>query len=123
MKLFLKFNWACCHQIFLLAILFSFNPAATAADLFNGKDLTGWRKPTGVWMAAKSVSLDPTNSDMFLLTPGEGILANGAKGNSVNLISVPEFGDVEAHVEFWIPKHSNSGVYLMGRYEIQIYDS
>jgi hypothetical protein len=30
---------------------------------------------------------------------------------------------VEVHVEFCIPKHSNSGVYLMGRYEVQIYDS
>jgi hypothetical protein len=40
----------------------------------------------------------------------------------VNLVSVAEFGDIQAHVEFWIPKHSNSGVYLMGRYEIQIYD-
>jgi hypothetical protein len=30
---------------------------------------------------------------------------------------------MEAHVEFCITRHSNSGVYLMGRYEIQVYDS
>src|SRR6266480_2303132 len=97
--------------------------ASPAVDLFNGKDLAGWRKPTGDWMAAKSVALDPANPEKFLVTPGKGILLNGEKGHSVNLISEPEFGDMEAHVEFWIPKHSNSGVYLMGRYEIQIYDS
>jgi hypothetical protein len=94
-----------------------------AVDLFNGKDLAGWRKPTGDWMAAKSVSLDPADPEKFLVTPGKGILANGEKGHSVNLISEPEFGDIQAHIEFWIPEHSNSGVYLMGRYEIQIYDS
>ena len=30
---------------------------------------------------------------------------------------------MEAHVEFCLARHSNSGVYLMGRYEVQIYDS
>jgi len=93
-----------------------------ADELFNGKDLAGWRKPTGDWLAAKAVSLDPTNVEKFVIAPGEGILVNGAKGKSVNLISATEFADVEVHVEFCIPKNSNSGVYLMGRYEIQIYD-
>jgi hypothetical protein len=93
-----------------------------AEDLFNGKDVTGWRKPTGTWMAAKDVAMDSADPEKFIVTAGEGILVNGAKGQSVNLVSVSEFADVEAHIEFWIPKHSNSGVYLMGRYEIQIYD-
>jgi len=39
------------------------------------------------------------------------------------LVTAEEFGDVEAHVEFCIPSKSNSGVYFMGRYEIQVYDS
>src|SRR6266850_1887344 len=111
-------------SFFLAALFLALAPTASpAVDLFNGNDLAGWRKPAGDWMAAKSVSLDPANPDNFLVTPGEGILVNGKKGKSVNLISEPEFGDMEAHIEFWIPKHSNSGVYLMGRYEIQIYDS
>jgi hypothetical protein len=38
-------------------------------------------------------------------------------------ISKDAFGDCEAHVEFLLSRDSNSGVYLMGRYEIQIYDS
>ncbi|MEY2429875.1 MAG: hypothetical protein QOJ40_2760 [Verrucomicrobiota bacterium] len=112
------------RRLFLLALVLGLVPTASpAVDLFNGKDLAGWRKPAGEWMAAKSVSLDPTDPEKFLVTPGKGILLNGEKAKSVNLISEPEFADIEAHVEFWIPKHSNSGVYLMGRYEIQIYDS
>jgi hypothetical protein len=96
--------------------------ATQAEELFNAKDLTSWRKPVGEWTAAKDVAMDTTDPEKFKLTPGEGILVNGAKGKTVNLATEAEFGDIEAHVEFWIPKHSNSGVYVMGRYEIQIYD-
>ena len=96
--------------------------ACRAGDLFNGKDLTGWRKPIGEWMAAKDVAMDSSDPEKFKLTPGEGMLANGSKGKTVNLATQAEFGDIEAHIEFWIPNHSNSGVYVMGRYEIQIYD-
>ncbi len=34
-----------------------------------------------------------------------------------------EHGDIEAHIEFMVPKGSNSGVYFQGRYEIQVFDS
>jgi hypothetical protein len=89
----------------------------------NLSSLEAWRKPTGEWMTAKAVSLEATNAERLAITPGKGIIVNGPKGKSVDLISQEEFGDIEAHVEFCIPKHSNSGVYLMGRYEIQVYDS
>jgi hypothetical protein len=48
---------------------------------------------------------------------------NGAKGKTEDLHTAKEFGDVEIHVEFMVPKGSNSGVYLMARYEIQVMDS
>ncbi len=54
--------------------------AAEPEALFNGKDLTGWRKPTGDWMAAKAVSLDPADQTKFVITPGEGVLVNGPGG-------------------------------------------
>jgi hypothetical protein len=34
-----------------------------------------------------------------------------------------QFGDIELHLEFLIPKGANSGVKFHGHYEIQIYDS
>jgi hypothetical protein len=40
-----------------------------------------------------------------------------------HLFSVREYGDVSLHIEFKIPKNSNSGVYLEGRYEVQSFDS
>ncbi|MEM6916045.1 MAG: DUF1080 domain-containing protein, partial [Verrucomicrobiota bacterium] len=54
---------------------------------------------------------------------GEGILYNGKEGKTSNMRTVESFGDVELYAEFMIPKSSNSGIYFMERYEIQILDS
>src|SRR6185437_13218787 len=100
--------------------------AADEADwqeLFNGKNLAGWRDGAGHWLAAKAVSPDPRNERLFKVEPGAGVLVNGPEGKEHNLISEAEFGDIEAHIEFNLPKGSNSGVYLQGRYEIQMLDS
>jgi hypothetical protein len=74
-------------------------------------------------MAAKKVALDPADPAKLAITPGEGVMVNGPQGRTGNLFTQAEFGDVEAHLEFCLPKHSNSGVYFMGRYEVQVYDS
>ncbi|HEY0455498.1 MAG TPA: DUF1080 domain-containing protein [Verrucomicrobiae bacterium] len=109
--------------------IFVFSGSGRAAEsdptikLFTGTDLSGWRKPVGDWMAVKSVSLNETNKKAFSMAAGEGVLLNGPKGKSVNLLTQMEHGDLEAHVEFVVPKDSNSGVYFQGRYEIQILDS
>jgi len=92
-------------------------------SLFNGKDLTGWRRPVGEWFAVGSVSLNGSDPKKLTFTPGAGVLLNGRNGPTSDLITEAEYGDVELHVEFCLPKQSNSGVYLMGRYEVQIYDS
>jgi CubicO group peptidase (beta-lactamase class C family) len=109
--------------IFLVLTTATVLAADGPQPLFNGKDLAGWRAPTGTWQVGGFVALDPSHPEHLLLLPGEGVLVNNPKGSTVSLTTVPEFGDVELHVEFCIPKRSNSGVYVMGRYEIQIYDS
>jgi hypothetical protein len=93
------------------------------AEVTYGNDLTGWRPPTGEWTSAQSVALEPTNAEKFVIAPGRGLIVNGPKGRAVNLVTTQEFGDLELHVEFCLTRRSNSGVYLMGRYEVQIYDS
>jgi hypothetical protein len=108
--------------VLALASAFTFGADRTQR-LFDGKDLAGWRTPTGTWSVVKEVSLDPADPKQFVLVPGEGVIVNSAASHTVDLITQAEFGDMEVHVEFCIAKHSNSGVYLMGRYEMQIYDS
>jgi hypothetical protein len=53
--------------------------------------------------------------------PGDRII-NGAS-RTANLVTTDKFGDCELYVEFMVPQGSNSGVYLHGLYEIQIFDS
>lgn len=91
--------------------------------LFNGTSLVGWRDPTGEWQAVGQVELDPADATRFQSQTGTSVLTNGREGKTVNLVSAPEFGDCEAHIEFCVPKGSNSGVYFQGRYEIQVLDS
>jgi hypothetical protein len=86
-------------------------------ELFNGKDLSGW-------------NFAPPGPDMFpppkvdtkdhWLVRG-GLLANDNPG--INLVSERKFADFKLHAEFRYPKGSNSGIYLRGRYEIQIEDN
>lgn len=91
--------------------------------LFRGEDLAGWRKPTGAWEVVGGVELDPNHPRRFRPLAGHGIVWNGLEGRTVHLVSEVEFGDAEIHVEFCLARRSNSGVYVMGRYEVQIYDS
>ncbi len=91
--------------------------------LFDGKDLKGWRTPTADWLVAHAVKPDPANPKVFAIEAGQDVLVNGPNGRTSNLVSIHEHGDVQAHVEFCVPKDSNSGVYFMGRYEVQVFDS
>ena len=95
-----------------------------AAEPFNGKDLSGW-KPKGAaekskWKVGKA-SLDPADPKKLAVAEG-GELVNAA-GGGVDLYSEAKFGDAVIEVELMVPKGSNSGVYVMGEYEIQVLDS
>jgi hypothetical protein len=72
--------------------------------LFNGKDLSGW---TMTKSTASTVWHVESNT---LISPGEG----------PELINNSKFEDFQLHVEFNCGPNSNSGIYLRGRYEVQI---
>ncbi|HSB16035.1 MAG TPA: DUF1080 domain-containing protein [Bryobacteraceae bacterium] len=95
--------------------------------LFNGPVLQGWHGQDGKpheWMTTRGVRMDrygPTRLSP-VPTPGDRLI-NGPQGRTVNLVTDEKFGDVELYLEFMIPKGSNSGVYLQGLYEVQVFDS
>lgn len=100
---------------------------ATQQPLFNGGDLTGWEPVIGShtdpnsWTPAGAVAMDPGEDEkLFRIEPGTGILVNGPTGRTSNLRTVKEYGDIELHAEFLCPRDANSGIYLMGMYELQI---
>jgi len=76
-------------------------------ELFNGQDLTGWiprnPKARNGWFAYKGALYNhPPSTDIY---------------------TARRFNDFELHVEFLVPPGGNSGVYLRGRYEVQVLDS
>jgi len=89
----------------------------------TGADATVWQPPTGEWRIVGEVSINPRNTKLLTTRPGAGIIINGRMGDTVPLVTKQEFADVRAHIEFMIPRGSNSGVYFQGRYELQIFDS
>lgn len=91
--------------------------------LAEAKGQKTWEKMEDEWRVAGGVELDRKNPRRLLARPGQGILVNSPKGRAHNLVTKQKFSDVEVQVEFFIPKGSNSGVKLMGLYEIQIFDS
>jgi 3-keto-disaccharide hydrolase len=73
-------------------------------ELFNHHDLAGWR------------GLIPNLPLGWSVT--EGAMANLAGAN--NLVSEQTFWNFKLHVEYRVGQHSNSGIGLRGRYEVQI---
>ncbi|HEX2037241.1 MAG TPA: DUF1080 domain-containing protein [Chloroflexota bacterium] len=93
-------------------------------ELFNGQNLDGWTaRKEHRWRVAGGVRLHPESERRFQIEPGTGIFLNGDEGRTEDLHTVMEHGSCELYLEFCVPAGSNSGVYLMGQYEIQILDS
>lgn len=76
----------------------------TPINLFNGKDLSGWKA---------------LGKNQWIVK--DGVLTSPQSG--ANLISDQKFNDFKLLAEFRYQKGSNSGLYLRGRYEVQIEDS
>lgn len=93
-------------------------------DLFNGRDLEGWAaRGEHTWRVVGGARLDPEEPKRFVAEPGQGVLLNSEAARTRDLFTRLEHGSCELHVEFCVPRDSNSGVYLQGNYEIQILDS
>jgi len=94
--------------------------------LLNGRDLAGWHaEGASEWFTAKSVVWKRIFSPLRLTAkaaPGDRIV-NGKEGKTAHLITDERFGNFELYLEFLLAKGSNSGVFLHGLYEVQIFDS
>jgi hypothetical protein len=75
-------------------------------ELFNGKDLSGW------------TARPPGSKHGWVVR--DGLLVNAVPGK--DLMTEQKFTDFKVHAEYRYPRGSNSGLYLRGRYEVQIED-
>ena len=104
---------------------------AVGAPNLIGKDFTGWKlkvEKNSLWKVAGDVKMSDKNNKELEPTGEPGatpLLVNDLKvgQHGTDVYTDKDFGDCEVHVELLVPKGSNSGVYLMGRYEVQVLDS
>jgi hypothetical protein len=96
--------------------------------LIHARTLDGWKyehPEKGKWSSARGILWDSTRNPEELTAvggPGDRI-SNGPRGGSSNIFTTQKFTDIELYLEFLIPAKSNSGVYLHGLYEVQVFDS
>lgn len=134
-------------------LLTAFTAKAQSSQLtpFPLNDLSAFRSQAGNWQIVGEVSMDPhvdvhppeappaqvpkkgkkSKAEPVSTTPpavtyqaGTGVLLNlNDDKRKDQLITTLEHGDIELEFEVMLPKGSNSGIYLQGRYEVQLFDS
>jgi hypothetical protein len=101
---------------------------AAVIEPFNGKDLTGWKlrgpEAKSGWKVGKA-ALDAAEPKHLVCNEGGNEMVNVVKGHGqgVDIFSEAKWGDVHLELEVMVAKESNSGIYLMGEYEVQVLDS
>jgi hypothetical protein len=101
-----------------------------AVLLFNGKDLNDWQVKAesgkGKWEVG-TAKMSAENPKMLVNVnkggTGEMINLAAKHGDSIDIFSEKKFGDCRIELQVMVPKGSNSGIYVMGEYEIQVLDS
>jgi hypothetical protein len=100
-----------------------------AVTPFNGKNLEGWKlkgdnKAKSKWTVGTATMNGESPRELAVrdAKAGEGELIN-AKNGGVDIYTEEKWGDATIELELMVPQRSNSGVYVMGEYEIQVLDS
>jgi hypothetical protein len=88
-------------------------------------DLSFFQTPGSTWKLASDVRGDITRKAVLTTTAGTGVLVNLTDFNNPghDLVSNMKHGDMDLELDYMMANGSNSGIYLQGRYEIQLLDS
>jgi hypothetical protein len=105
------------------------DPPEGFTALFNGKDLTGWQGlvdlPTRAKLNAEQLKEAQKSADEKYLphwtVSKDGILEYDGKGN--NLQTAKDYGNFELYLDWKIGPKGDSGIYLRGNPQVQIWDS
>jgi hypothetical protein len=115
-------------NLFIAALLLTV--PVTADEPFNGRDTSNWEakkeaKGSNRWVVGVP-SLDPANpKKLAVAAGGEAMINNvGSHGEGWDIYTKEKWGGkFRLEVELMVPQGSNSGVYVMGEYEVQVLDS
>jgi len=116
-------RWTAAILTTFCATIASVITAADSLSLIGDQGLQIWKQPTAEWLVTGDAKLNTENPKLLIPVAGTGVLINDVDGRTKNLVSEQEFGDAQIYVEWMVGTGSNSGVYVMGRYEVQVFDS
>lgn len=106
---------------------FSVLSLAVQGQTVSFNDLSAFKNPSSNWSIVGDAAADLNQNNVMTTTAGKGVLVcqhpRGKYGREFDLFTNFEHGDADLEVEFMMAKGSNSGIYLQGRYEIQLFDS
>ncbi|CAH0997425.1 hypothetical protein EMA8858_03558 [Emticicia aquatica] len=101
--------------------------AAYAQQTLPLNDMSAFRPIKENWSIVGSVVSNIDQLNAMTTESGSGILVCkneiGKYGIEKDLLTLMEHGDLDIELDFMMAKGSNSGIYLQGRYEIQLFDS
>lgn len=105
------------------------SPPEGFVALFNGKDLTGWKglvadPPSRAKMSSEELALEQAKADKSMREHWkveDGVLVFDGKGQ--NLCTAEDYGNFEMFVDWKILPEGDSGIYVRGTPQIQIWDT
>ncbi len=121
-KLFAAINW---RVSFIVCTTFFFliMPSAKGQKVRPLNDLSLFKTTGKTWRVGANATADIRKANALTVTSGAGILANMSGDGGADLYTTTEYGDIDVELDYMMAKGSNSGIYLQGRYEVQLMDS
>lgn len=86
-------------------------------------DLSAFKTTGKTWKIGADAASDFRKANDLSVKEGGGVLANLPGNGGADLYTTAEYGDVDLELEYMMAKGSNSGIYLQGRYEVQLTDN
>lgn len=114
-------------KLISLSVIFTVLTNAFAQITIPLNDLSAFKKTADNWRIVGDINADLSKENTLTTSFGTGVLAciheKGKYGAEYELYSKFEHGDLDIEMDFLLAKGANSGIYLQGQYEVQLYDS
>ncbi len=114
-----------CLALSLLAASLARADSLLPAEPVSLDSLAAFRPVTNNWRLAGGLGGDLRRGREYTALPGTGLVVSNPVEGGTNdqLFTAWEHGDMDLEVDFLVGPKVNSGIYLQGRYEVQIFDS
>jgi hypothetical protein len=119
-----RFRWGLYESTFV-ALTTTVSILLQAQDKIDLAAFSSFQTPADNWHLAGDVRADLGQNNVLIVSQGTGILVSQAEQgkHGKDLLFNTSHGDLDLELDYMMAKGSNSGIYLQGRYEVQLLDS